>query len=529
MAESQQGPFLLSRRRTLQVIGGSTVAAATGALSSGPAQAASITASPRDAADLVLHSGVIWTGVPHGPAAEAVAVTGQRVVAVGKNPDVLPLVGSRTRVIDLNKGFVVPGFRDQHTHLLTRARSGGSAEGYRPSWTGHDEQASFESRRRTGQSHVETKARGASPLDESAHSSLTEQIKSSILVMQEEAVKQGVTTVVEAGLRDMVMLDALNQLAAEDKLKLRFLIRVAWGNIEEAARLGLRTGVGNEWVKILGVKLYSDGWLGPRTCALRQPFDDDPYGFPPEGILFLDQDRANRDVARAAELGFNITAHAIGDRGVETCLNAYDHVGVTPNDRWALEHVQVAGDDLMFRMADKGVIASIQFSFATSDHYFAEKALGVERARRESYRWKTMLRRGVRLAGGSDFNIETLDPLWGLQRVVTRREFDGTPPSGFIPSEGLTLTDALQMITFDDAYASFEEADRGTIEVGKYADFSVTRENLLTMPRDCIASATRILTVVNGRIAFEGSIAYPPGDATCRSGQAAVDCASAGT
>ena len=182
------------------------------------------------------------------------------------------------------------------------------------------------------------------------------------------------------------MLDALGELDEAGKLRIRHLVRVAWGCIEEAARMGLRTGVGSEWVRILGVKLYSDGWLGPRTAALRAPYADhpevqytrDPFPF---GILFLNQERATRDVARADQLGFNITTHAIGDRGVETVLNAYDAVGVRRRDRWQLEHVQVMGDDLIERMATKGVLGSMQLSFATSDQHFAESAIGPIRAR----------------------------------------------------------------------------------------------------------------------------------------------------
>lgn len=277
----------------------------------------------------------------------------------------------------------------------------------------------------------------------------------------------------------------------------------------------------DEWVKILGVKMYADGWLGPRTCALREPYNDDPYGWGlPNGVLFLAQERANADVARARDLGFNVTAHAIGDLGVQTMLNAYDHNDVTPADRWCLEHVQVAGDDLLDRMADRGVIGSIQLSFPTSDHWFAYHALGKQRTRREAYRWDTMQRRGVTLAGGTDFNIEVLDPLWGLQRSVTRNEFDGSPDGGFLPNEGVTVDDGLRLITADCAYASFEEEERGTIEAGKFADLVVVRENLLTLPRDCIAAATRLMTIVNGKVTFEGETAYPPGDATCKSGLA---------
>jgi predicted amidohydrolase YtcJ len=477
---------------------------------------------PRSA-DLVLHNGDVWAkGGRDGPT--AVAIKGTRIVAVGSDERVLRRAGHGTRVVDLHGAFVAPGFRDQHTHLLQSAAAGRTASFYRPVYTPHDPIAAEPGRIALARRHEDIYNAGGTPVDECTHSAVTDELKQSILVMQEEAARQGVTTAVEAGLRDLGVLDALRELDAAGKLRIRHLVRVAWGCIEEAARMGLRTGVGSEWVKVLGVKLYSDGWLGPRTAALRAPYSDhpqvqytrDPFPF---GILFLNQDRANRDVARADELGFNITTHAIGDRGAETVLNAYDAIGVTRRDRWQLEHVQVMGDDLFDRMASKGVIGSMQLSFATSDQHFAESAVGPIRAR-TSYAWKTMLRRGVRLAGGSDFSVEVLAPLWGLQRVVTRTEFDGTPPGGWYPEQRLDLATALRLITSDDAFASLEEKRRGRIERGDYADLTVTRENLFELPQDCIAAATVLMTVANGDIAFEGEQAYPPGHATCPSGAA---------
>ncbi|PSK99208.1 putative amidohydrolase YtcJ [Haloactinopolyspora alba] len=507
----------LDRRRVLRILGAGAGAGALG-LTAHPAAAGPRSGSAP--ADLVLHSGTVWTGVPHAPDAEAVAVSGRRIVAVGPNRDVLAWAGNGTRVVDLDGAFVAPGFRDQHTHLLNVADGGADAQTYRPVWDGYDEEAAFEGRRRVGQGHIDTLAEGHSPVDEFRHGTVDQELIDSILRMHDEAAKQGVTTVVEAGLTDLRVLDALFQLAAEDRLKVRHLVRVRWGAIERAAQLGWTSGYGNEWVKILGVKMYADGWLGPRTSALREPYNDDPYDWDlPHGVLFLAQQRADADVARARELGFNITTHAIGDLGIQTMLNAYDKAGVTPADRWCLEHVQVAGDDLLDRMADRGVVGSIQLSFPTTDHRFAESALGRQRTRQESYRWDTMRKRGLTLAGGTDFNVEVLDPLWGLQRSVTRQEFDDSPTGGFVPNERVTVHDGLRLITADCAYASFEEDERGTVEPGKYADLVVTRENLLTQPRDCLAAATRLMTVTNGKITFEGAVSYPPGDATCSSGR----------
>ncbi|MUN35077.1 amidohydrolase [Actinomadura litoris] len=461
---------------------------------------------PREHADLVLHSGTVWTG---NGTARAVAVKGMRIVAVGSDEHVLEWAGDRTRRVDLRGAFVGPGFRDQHTHLVQTALTGAGAETYRPVWKPYDEGEAFESRRRNGKRHLEIHARGETPVDNCTRSPVTEKMKNDLLVMQEEVARQGISTVVEAGLRDLGALDALFQLADEGRLKVRFLVRVGWGCLEEAARMGLRTGVGNEWVKVLGVKLYSDGWLGPRTAALRRPYTDDPYGFPREGVLFLEQERADRDVARARELGFNVTTHAIGDRGLKVTLNAYERAGVSPRDRWAVEHVQVAEDDLLERMIRRGVIASIQLSFATTDQRFAGDALGEKRLR-YAYRWRDMLRARMPMVGGSDFGNEVLDPLWGLQRVVTRTEFDGTPPGGWMPDQRLDVPAALRLITSKAAFASYEERQRGTVSPGRYADLVVLKENPLTMPPERIAAATRLMTVTNGKITSETPVRYPP-------------------
>jgi predicted amidohydrolase YtcJ len=469
----------------------------------------------RGSVDLVLHNGVVWTNDGRGTVAEAIALSDDRIVAVGSDAEVLRRAKRGARVVDLEGGTVLPGLRDQHTHLLQVAGGGAGAEAYQPVWEGYNPATSEAIRGVIAAYHLATKAQGQTPEDGCTRSPVTPELKDAVLTAQNEAAKQGLTSVVEAGLSDMGVLDALFELDDADLLTLRWLVRVGWGCLEEAAEQGLRTGAGSEFVKILGVKLYSDGWLGPRTSALREMYNDRPY----DGVLFLDQRRANADVARARELGFNVTTHAIGDEGIQTMLNAYEANGVTRKDRYQLEHVQVLAPDIVARMARLGVIGSIQTSFATTDQRFAESALGPERVA-ESYAWRTMRRRGVRLAGGSDYNVEALAPLWGLQRVITRTEFDGTPPGGWLPDERLSRKAALRLITSDTAYASFEERERGRLTPGRYADLTVLREDLLTLPVDCIAAATVVMTVVNGRIAFDGAQAYPPGDATCPSGAA---------
>jgi predicted amidohydrolase YtcJ len=175
---------------------------------------------------------------------------------------------------------------------------------------------------------------------------------------------------------------------------------------------------GDERLAVVGVKFYADGWLGPRTCACSLPFAD----VEPEdrGILFQDADTLARRAEPYAREGWGLATHAIGDRAIETCLDAYEAVyGGADGVRAAaprIEHAQVLRPDLIGRMAELGVVACIQPCFASSD---AESiALALAGRFPDSYRWDRLLDAGVRVIAGSDFPIETLDPTIGLQRLT---------------------------------------------------------------------------------------------------------------
>ena len=212
------------------------------------------------AADLVLHGGVVWTGDRDRPRAEAVAVTGDRVAAVGSDPEVLALAGPRTRVLDLNGAFVAPAFADQHVHVLEDP----TGSSLRPSWSGYNPAGAEAFRGAIFAYHAGVFAAGQTPEDGCSTSPVTDSMKNELAAAQEELARQGIGAVVEAGLSDLGVLEALRQLEREGRMRVRFLVRVGWGCIEQAAAMGLRTGSGSEWARILGVKLYSDGWLGPR-------------------------------------------------------------------------------------------------------------------------------------------------------------------------------------------------------------------------------------------------------------------------
>ncbi len=473
--------------------------------------AGSVAATPPP--QYVLHGGTVWTGTPGKGTAQAIAVRGDTIVAVGSDRQVRSLAGAGTQEIDLHGAFVAPGFTDQHVHTLEQGTTGT----LEPEWTGYNAARSEAVRQAIYGYHAATAAGQMTPEDTCSDGPVTDATRQTVLDSQKEMLSQGLTTTVEAGLSDLSYLRTLDALQREGKLRHRFLIRVGWGCLDEAVAAGYGPDWGGPWAKVVGMKLYSDGWLGPRSAALREPYADRPAF---SGFLFLSTERARNDVARARGAGFNVTTHAIGDRGLDTMLTAYEQNGVGPADRAQVEHAQVLAPDLIDRMARLGVIASIQLSFATSDMRFAEQALGPERAGR-AYAWRTLLDHGVRLAGGSDYPVEEINPLWGIQRIVTRQDFDGAPgPDGWHPSERLTVDEALRLVTSDGAYSRREETERGTLTAGRKADLVVLREDPHALPANCIAAATVLLTMVNGQTSFTGQQAYPPGDASCPSGAA---------
>ena len=319
---------------------------------------------------------------------------------------------------------------------------------------------------------------------------------------QAEMARQGLSTVVEAGMNDLVFLKALRAVEEQGLSKVRWQVRVTAGcyaQLDADPSLAVAT----PWVEVLGVKLYSDGYLGSHVAALVRPYSDMPGWY---GVLAYDADTALHHVRAADGRGYNVATHAIGDRSATLMLDAYEAAGVTPAKRWSIEHAQVLPPALIDRMAAAGVVASIQFSFATTDQHFAEDRLG-DRID-DAYQWRTLLASGVPVAGGTDYPIEVLHPLWGVERTVTRQELDGS--AAWRPEEALSVEQALRAITWGQAYGSGEEHERGSIGIGKWADLVVLGADPFTVPPSELADLPVRLAVTNGQVTFEGEAAYPP-------------------
>jgi predicted amidohydrolase YtcJ len=250
-------------------------------------------------------------------------------------------------------------------------------------------------------------------------------------------------------------------------------------------------------LRMSGVKFYADGALGSRGAALIEPYSDDPGN---RGILVTPPERLRAGMEKARRCGLQVATHAIGDRGNRLVLD--DYAGVLGRDsstdhRWRIEHAQVVALDDIPRFAQLHVIASMQPTHATSDMPWAEARLGHDRLA-GAYAWRRFEQAGVRLALGSDFPVESVDPRLGLYSAVTRQDLDGQPPGGWLPDQRLTPLDALRGFTTDAAWAGFMEAEVGRLAPGLRADFVLLDADPLTSPPDRLQKLKVLSTWLDG-------------------------------
>lgn len=324
------------------------------------------------------------------------------------------------------------------------------------------------------------------------------QRKARVLAAAQAIAATGLTQMHDAGI-DGATITAVKELIDEK----RFPIRVYAMLADNAAMLDtwFRSGPLVDYggrLTVRAVKLYADGALGSRGAALLAPYSDDPKN---SGLMIAKPEHLEDVARRGRAAGFQINTHAIGDRGVRNTIEAYARAGVSAKDRFRIEHLQVIALDDVPKLVQHGIIASMQPTHATSDMYWAEARVGPERIK-GAYAWRTLLNAGGRLALGSDFPVEAVNPFFGIYAGVTRQDQKGWPEGGWRPSERLTLAETIRGFTLDAAYAAFEENSRGTIEVGKLADFTIVEGDLYAMPPTELYKAKVRATVVGGEVVY---------------------------
>jgi predicted amidohydrolase YtcJ len=325
--------------------------------------------------------------------------------------------------------------------------------------------------------------------------------KARVLAAARKIAENGLTEMHDAG-ADEGTIRAVRELIDEKRFPIRVYTMIGDDAraLDEWFARGKLMDYGGR-LTVRSVKLYADGALGSRGAALLAPYSDDPGNV---GLIVSRPEHLAEVSRRAKAAGFQVNTHAIGDRGVRNAIDAYEAAGVTDQDRFRIEHFQVVAPSDFARVARDGIIASMQPTHATSDMYWAEDRVGPERIK-GAYAWQTVLHSRARLALGSDFPVEEVNPFFGIYAAVTRQDQKGWPAGGWYPDQKLTLAEAIRGFTKDAAYAAFEESSRGTIEPGKLADFTIVEGNLYSMPQTDLFKVKVRYTVVGGEIVYSAS------------------------
>jgi hypothetical protein len=314
----------------------------------------------------------------------------------------------------------------------------------------------------------------------------------------------GWTQVQEAG-GDYADVELLKEIHAEGKLKTRLYYFMLSG--EEGAKLLERGAEYSEdnMLDIAGIKYFGDGGLGSRGAALLEPYDDENTS----GLVLIDGDKALDVYIEALKKGIQIETHAIGDYTNRFVLDLYEEAfkavpeaeRVNENPRWRIEHAQIIHPDDQIRYKELGIIAAVEASTVKADLYFAPARIGSERLK-TAYLWKTLIDQGIHVTAGTDAPVEVGDPRVEFFSLVARTDFNGFYTDNWNIDEKVDHKTALKMMTINAAYAAFQEDIRGSIEVGKKADFSIFDKDWMTIEPSEIMDSEAVMTIVGGRVTY---------------------------
>ena len=302
-------------------------------------------------------------------------------------------------------------------------------------------------------------------------------------------------------------IEILEEIKKEGNLLQRVYFAVSAGKpAETLLKLGPKLDPEN-MLTVRGIKLYADGALGSRGAALLEKYEDQDT----TGLLIFTKEETLPVLEEALKKGIQIQTHAIGDKGNRITLDWYqeafnsivDEERKVIDPRWRIEHSQIITKEDQIRFRDMEIIASMQPSHAIGDLHFAPSRLGMQRVG-NGYVWRNLIDLGVVVAGGSDAPVEIGDPRIEFYAAVARKDLDGFYDKGWHLEQAVTREEALKMFTIWPAFAAFQEDVNGTIEVGKLADLTIFSKDIMKVPEEEILEAQVIMTIVNGKIVFEG-------------------------
>ncbi len=528
------------------------------------------------AVTLAIVNARVWTANPRQPWATAIAVAGDRIVAVGSSAEIAKLARASTsaRVIDAKGGFVTPGLIDSHVHFIeggyrlssvqlrdaktpeefvARIRAyaatvspgtwitggdwdhthwGGelptkawidSVTPNNPVWVsrldGHMALANTAAltaakvskatpdvdggtivRDANGEPTGVFKDNAASYVNQVEPDRPAELDDRALAAAMKYVAERGVTSVHNMG--GFVDLAAFDRARASGRLITRIYAVTQIADWQRLRDLVAKRGKGNEWVRIGGLKSFVDGSLGSHTAAMFAPFTDSPKD---SGFLVQTKSELYERASAADKAGLQLIVHAIGDRAINTQLDIFDRVARengARDRRFRIEHAQHPTAADIQRFASLGVIPSMQPYHAIDDGRWAEQVIGPTRAK-TTYAFRSFLDARARLTFGSDWFVAPPAPLEGIYAAVTRRTLDDKNPGGWIPEQKISVEEALRAYTINGAYASFEEAIKGSLEKGKLADIVLMDRDLTKVPAETIRDTRILLTIVGGRIVHE--------------------------
>ncbi|MFT6734557.1 MAG: putative amidohydrolase YtcJ [Polaribacter sp.] len=525
--------------------------------------------------DLILINGKVWTGDANLPNAAAIAISSNKIIAVGDSEEISKLANSTTRVIDLKGKRVTPGFIDNHTHFsevsgllnavqlrdstsraefvkrieefaktmvkgnwmlmgvwdheawggeLPKAKWIDNVTSHNPVYLwrtdGHMALANSAAMKLAGIDKNTMDVVGGEIVrdklgnptgvfKDAAMDLLTKAIPKLSVEEQalsfrkgvEHAISFGVTQIHDMGTWDH--LNAFKQLHDAKQLKMRVYSFVPLPTHEKLKNYVQSNGRGNDLHRWGGLKGLVDGSLGSTTAWFYSAYNDEPdkFGFP---IYDLKEFKGWIEAGDIA--GLNVTIHAIGDRANVWLLDSFeDIVKKNPKNvqrRWRIEHAQHLTEDSITRMNKLSVIPSMQPYHAIDDGRWAEKRIGPERIK-TTYPFKSLFDANARVTFGSDSPVAPMNVMQGIYAAVTRRTIDGANPNGWVPSEKISVEQALKAYTVNNAFAGFQENKLGQLKKDFLADLVVLEQDILSIPANQIKDVKVHMTVVDGIIVYE--------------------------
>lgn len=314
------------------------------------------------------------------------------------------------------------------------------------------------------------------------------------LQAQDKCFAVGLTTVCEAGL-DHGIIKVIDSLHSSKQLDMNVyaMIRPTEENYQEYLYKGVYK---TDYLHVNAIKMLADGALGSRGALLIEPYADDPDNY---GILTETEDFMRETCIKAYENGYQVNIHTIGDQAAHLVLGIYKDLLKGKNDRrWRIEHCQIIHPDDFSLFQQYSIIPSIQAIHATSDMYWSGQRIGAQRSK-FSYAYKTLLEQNGWLCNGSDFPVDSINPLLGFYAAVYRRDLKNYPPEGFYGDQALDRIQALKAMTIWGAKAGFEENEKGSLEIGKFADFVILDNDIMTITETEIPHTKVEQTFIHGK------------------------------